>query len=249
MKLSLMIAAILSVGLTPTNAQTELSKDQVIEALFIANRYYLSPAFDYSDRSSCGTNAKGESTGCCGGIPIGVYRVGYDNQALARMLLRFREAGIIKIMNVDASTGRGPEPLKELREQGLGTAVKTELSADVDQSQITKAFLSVDAQGKPVVRDCFRYGTPTLKEVVRFDKIHAPGNDGIGFDAYVVQGTFTYEPSALELKLDPSIRRDRKFQAVLRYDPFSKKIGIVAAQSVDMSTPFNAAYFSSKLGR
>lgn len=244
----LAICCISSSAPIPAYAQTDITKDEAVKLISTAYAAYLSPAAEIVERTACTRDPKGNGVSCCGSIPIGNYQLNFQTEGLTRLISRFEKAGIITVSNVNTNTGNVFNDLANISRTGGGSTVRTEIAPGIDAAELSVIIVPRPGGSPLSFLRCFIFGKPTIKDIVRFDKIHGTGPDGIGFDAYVLQGTYSYEPSRLELRLYPTIERDRKFQAIIKYDPFSKRWGILAEQGVGISETFNAAYFASKLG-
>ena len=239
---------LLTLGVIGAAQSQELTKEDAQN--LILNSLVLNVGQKFVEMGSCGTNANKESIGCFGEIPIGTYKLGLDTENLTRFLKRFEQAGLIKMTPIDARTGNVFQDLANMSQNPMSATVKTELAPDADQSQM-RSFSKLDQSTQPPKMNqvpCFRYGKAEIKEIVRFDKIHGTGADGIGFDGYVMQGIYTYQPASYELRFEPSIQTNRKFQVVFKYDPFSKRWYALVGQGVGISEPFDAALFARKLG-
>lgn len=231
------------------HADDEVTKEEAVKLLFNQFASYLSPEESYIFGASCNTGSKGEFLGCCGGLPDGTYKLTSQTENLTRAISKFEKAGLVTVTPQDTKSGDVFKDLFKMAENGLSATVKVSPAGDLDKDQLSSMPVLIRSNPpKSESKACMKLGKATLKEVVNFTKIHAPGNDGIGFDAYVLQGTYTYEPSPLETKLLNNIATNRKFQAIIRRDPFTKRDAVIAGQGVDLSSQFNSTYFSSKLG-
>jgi len=176
-------------------------------------------------------------------IPVGVYKLGTETVNLTNLLKRFEATGFVTMTPVNTQTGNVWNDILAVGRNGLSATVNVTLAPNLTISQLC----SVTADQK--VYPGIPFGPTTLNRVASFQQIHGTGPDGIPFDGYIMQAVWNHEPSALELRFDPTAQRQVKSQALFRHDPFKQLWGIRTYQVKNMDIPFDSAIFAREIGR
>jgi hypothetical protein len=236
------IFAVMSISTSA--ASQELTMDEARN--LVAASPMLNVGYNYVERTSCTFDKDRKITGCCGKIPLGRHQLNMNTESLTRFLISFEKVGLVKMTPVDTRSGNVFQDLEAIAANPMAATVNVELATGIDPSEI-RTMPEFDANNKVSSVQCFKFGKTEVLDVVRFDKIRGTGADGIGFDANLIQGVYTLEPSFYELRFEPSLQKQRKFQAVFKFDPFSKRWGLLVGQGVGVSQQFDASRFASKL--
>jgi hypothetical protein len=230
---------------TATASSQELTKEEARK--MIAGNAVLSAGQNYVRRTTCSFDKEGDPMGCCGEIPIGRHQLNLNTEDLTRFLNRFEKVGLVKITPVNTQTGNVWQDLAAMGNNPMGATVNVELASGIDPNHLGTIMKRNPSTGEITNGQCFKFGKVQIVDVVRFDKIRGTGQDGISFDAYLIQGIYTLEPSYFESRFDPQIETRRKFQAVYKFDPFSKRWGLLVGQGVGVSEQFDARRFANAL--
>jgi hypothetical protein len=150
------------------------------------------------------------------------------NSPATKNFLSYERAGVITIKLLDPR-------LRELTLSDIasGGSVST-VSLEARLVDNHPEFFCAIGTGKGL-----NAGTLTLKELVRVQKIQFPGDGGIQTDAYYVAATVKNYPSEVMLRINPTVSRDQKVQAILVYNLIQKEWNLKTGQVVSADEPFS----------
>jgi hypothetical protein len=178
-------------------------------------------------------------------IPIGTFKLGMETTQLTNYLKQFEASGFVTMTPVNTQTGNVFDDILNIGKNGLSATVNVNLAPSLDKSQLC----SVNINNGQLTRPGIPFGPTTLSNVVSFQQIHGVGPDGIPFDGYVMQAVWNHQPTPLEMRYAPAVQRQRKSQALFRYDPFKQMWGIRTYQFKNLNEQFDANVFARELGR